>query len=420
MAGAGAIPDAAVMNDQTSVMDQPPSDPLGSAEALPPPHHNDQPPRTPWYRVPIARDREHRLGGVLAGVCRAYGFDRRTTRIAVVIAAIMLPVLVIVYVAAWALLPAADEAPRSIEAVIKDRSRLPIYAAVGLVLIVGGLGSFGSWFIFGGFPWGLGLIAIGVLLWAVPISRWGRQPVPAGDAPAMYAPDGTTDDATSTGFRAASVAVPPRPPVRRWPVASVALLAVVAGVALAQVGENLDWWNVDAAAVVMVALGAMLVASLASMIVNRRWFLVPLATVFAGALFMFGVMDPNLDGPTGDRTLRPTTVEDLAGRKHLAAGQLTIDLRGVTFGETPSVLQAEVGFGRLHVIVPEDVRVEVSAEFGAGVLFVNDDEIANGLRTNEDVVIQPVGEVAGVVVLDLRVGGGQIDIDRSDLVVISR
>ena len=68
----------------------------------------------------------------------------------------------------------------------------------------GGLGSLGSWLVWGGMPWGLGLIVLGVLLWVAPslrptaeTTRWAP---PAGSWP-------TPGDATVT--RPTTTVAPP-------------------------------------------------------------------------------------------------------------------------------------------------------------------------------------------------------------------
>ena len=74
-------------------------------------------PTTPdWRRAPLSRIPKGgvdggRIGGVVAGLSKAYGFDLRTTRIATFVAMIILPVLRLVYVAAWVLRPVPPPAP---------------------------------------------------------------------------------------------------------------------------------------------------------------------------------------------------------------------------------------------------------------------------------------------------------------------
>jgi phage shock protein PspC (stress-responsive transcriptional regulator) len=426
MVPVAGVPDTGVMDEQTAVMDPlPDAAPPGSGAELPPPTPGPepgpgpQPGRLPWYQVPLWRDRDqNRLGGVIAGVSAAYGFDRRATRIGYFLAAFVVPALVLLYLVAWALLPDDPAEAESLESIVKDRSRLPLYIALGIVLVAGGLGSFGSWFLFGGFPWGVALIALGVLLWVVPTWRRNSTPVappPPGTAAWTAAGGPVTVDPTGA-------VAPVRRRRRRWPIGSLTLLAVIVGATIGQVGENLDWWELNTRGAIVLGTLVVVAGLVVSVIVNRAWLLVPLALVTAAGLLVFTSIDANLDGPTGERTIRPTAVTDLVGRSNQGIGELTVDLRDLELGDGSTPVRAEVGFGRLHVIVPDDVRVEVRGRVGAGELRVDRRTIADGWRLDERVVIAGPGvadDDTRVLVLDLQIGGGQIDVDRSDVTVVS-
>ena len=98
-----------------------------------------------WRRTPVFRDPDRgRLAGVVAGLTRSFGFDLRTTRIAVVIATIGMPALLLVYIAAWLLLPPRPEEAVAVEDLFRDRRRLPLLVAIGIVIAAGGLDSLGS------------------------------------------------------------------------------------------------------------------------------------------------------------------------------------------------------------------------------------------------------------------------------------
>ena len=77
-----------------------------------------------WIDVPIARDRtEGRIAGVVAGVSKAYGFDRRTTRLAVALGTLVIPGIIALYIAAMIFLPRTREEPRTLRAIVTDRRR---------------------------------------------------------------------------------------------------------------------------------------------------------------------------------------------------------------------------------------------------------------------------------------------------------
>lgn len=442
-------------------------------------------PRTPWYKLPVFRDTsDDMVGGVVSGLCRTYGFDRRTSRIALVLASFVLPVLVLVYVIAWILLPDSPAEAQPLADVVSDRRRFPLYVALGLVVVAGGLGSIGSWFVFGDFPWGVGLVALGVLLWMTPTIRPGRRrrdaegstgpapfpapgtpPVPgsptvtgpsssmASSAPSMAFPlpaqadaplgtdspiEGTdavdpttvmpTTDAASAGMGAASSGIgsvghdgtllvpPPMPSAprrRRYPIGSITVLAVVAAAAIAAAGDAIDWWDAPVLGVVVASIIAVAAGIAISTIVNRAWFFVPFVLVLAGAATFLVVAEPSLDGGVGERTNRPATVADAERAHDLAMGELTLDLVDVPLDvDRPVRVVAEVGVGRLHVIVPAGATLVLTSDVGAGHLVIGDREVVAGVRQDDRRTIAAIGEPTGTIELDLRVGIGEIDLDR--------
>jgi Cell wall-active antibiotics response 4TMS YvqF len=71
-------------------------------------------------------------------------------------------------------------------------------------------------------------------------------------------------------------------------------------------------------------------------------------------------------GGAGDRHWKPRTVGQLDAAQHLAAGTLTLDLTGVSFGREPTIVHADIGMGELDVVLPPDVPLDVRARVGAG------------------------------------------------------
>jgi predicted membrane protein len=75
------------------------------------------------------------------------------------------------------------------------------------------------------------------------------------------------------------------------------------------------------------------------------------------------------------------------------------------------VVDASVTFGELHVIVPEDVAVELDAKVTGGEIITEIGEGSDGmgLRVNAD---EPGDEGSGTIVLDLRMGFGELRVVR--------
>jgi hypothetical protein len=157
-----------------------------------------------------------------------------------------------------------------------------------------------------------------------------------------------------------------------------------------------------------------------STVVNRAWFFVPFVLLLAGAATFLVVAEPSLDGGVGERTNRPSTVVDAERPHDLAMGELTLDLVDVPLDpDRPVRVTAEVGIGRLHVIVPAGATLVVTSEVGTGHLVIGDREVIAGVRQNDRRTIAAVGEPTGTIELDLRVGIGEIDLDRDAFSVLS-
>lgn len=116
---------------------------------------------------------------------------------------------------------------------------------------------------------------------------------------------------------------------------------------------------------------------------------------------------------------RPATAAAVRPDYQVGTGVGTLDLSrlDLTKGETVAT-QADVGMGRLRVIVPADVTVRVSMEVGVGdIQLPGDDEkdvdVAPG--KHKEVTLSPTtgGKDTGTVDLDLRVGIGQAEVSRA-------
>jgi phage shock protein PspC (stress-responsive transcriptional regulator) len=363
---------------------------------------NAAPPSTAWYDVPVARSAtDGKVGGVIAGVCRAHGFDVGSTRLAFAVVALLLPVLVFVYLAAWILLP-TDPAPAvSPRQLVTERQRRPLLIALGAVSVAVLVGSVGSWWWFGNFPWGLGLIAGGVLLWLLSARRTPPAAMPTEVAAEPPAPGRRTRVRSR----------------RRVPIASITLVALAVIAALLQLGENLDWWNIAAGAALMTGLAVMVLATIVSAIVNRSKALIAVTLLLTAGLTGFAIADPALDGPIGDRAVRLAPGSDTGIQWQQGIGRLRIDLRDLEFteGADPTTITASVGIGQLEVVMHRDVTIDVSGSVNIGQILLYNEQVASGVRVQHRVVVPAADQpAAGTVRLDLEVGVGEITVIRTD------
>ncbi|MDQ0832930.1 phage shock protein PspC (stress-responsive transcriptional regulator) [Streptomyces achromogenes] len=144
-----------------------------------------------------------------------------------------------------------------------------------------------------------------------------------------------------------------------------------------------------------------------------------LAIVTAGLLAGAAALPKDIGTHWTDTTWRPLTAADVRAAYDLGTGKGTLDLSGLApaKGETVST-EADVGAGRLRVIVPPDVTVKVRIDVGLGdIQLPGDDEkdvdVEPGKHT--EVTLPPVSGTAakGTIDLDLRVGVGQAEVARA-------
>jgi phage shock protein PspC (stress-responsive transcriptional regulator) len=385
---------------------------LWSPPAPPPPPGQHR----SWLDVPIARDRQDgRVAGVVAGVSKAYGFDRRTTRVAVAIGALVIPGIVALYIAGLIFLPGRDDEARTLRAIATDRRRRPLMIVLGIAAIATG---FGSWAVWGGLGWGFALVAIGVALWLAP--NLGRRsatdqglPIPSDQTSPWSTPTVSPTTWTSPVSRP-SVSAPNTSPAmrrRRYPVQAVALGAASVGALVAGIGNSASWWNISTYSIVLTVLIALITATVVGAIVNRSWFGIPMLLILGACTVALGLTHPDLDGGIGQRTFRPTTVADAKVAQHLGIGQLTIDLTDVPFDTQPLTVEASVGYGQVRVIVPADAELRILSDVNAGHVVVNGEETSAGFHRDDTLTVPARSAGADhTIVLDLGVGAGEISV----------
>ena len=150
---------------------------------------------------------------------------------------------------------------------------------------------------------------------------------------------------------------------------------------------------------------------------GARWLAVP-ALVLAIPLGVVAAADLDLRGSWGERTFRPASVAELADGYEMGAGEMTIDLRDVTFPPGRTNLPLELGMGEIQVIAPEDVCVTTDATtIGMGVVIDGDDE--NGgvdIDIDDPRVLAPgvrqLNVTADIGMGALQVGDQVVDVSR--------
>lgn len=333
--------------------------------------------------------RDRHVAGVAGGLGRHLDVDPVILRVAFVVLVFFGGAGLLLYGAAWLLVPEEGTEHAAIDLDARTRRLgLIVAGALGVLLALGDTWS--GW----GFPWPLALVALVVFV-IVSRRRGSSSQAGAADTPAGQGPpargetvaDPTaepapatdpTADLTGTGHGGTSgyywsppptgsVPAPapaprPRDPRRRGPLlfwATAALVVLAMGILGVVEGAGYD---VPAAAYPALGLGVVGLA----LVLGSWWGR-------AGGLIALGVLLlPVLAGATvadhydPERLHAPTTAGDLRNEHFLPAGEMVLDLTAMEDlraldGRT---LRVAVGTGRIEVVLPEDVDARIRAEIG--------------------------------------------------------
>jgi hypothetical protein len=113
-------------------------------------------------------------------------------------------------------------------------------------------------------------------------------------------------------------------------------------------------------------------------------------------------------GRWGDYWYQPTTAAEVAERYDIAVGDLSLDLRESSL-RGPLAIDAEVGAGRLLVIVPLDADLRIDAHVGIGTV-----DLLGSRRGGIDVERSITSEGTGPHIdLDVQAGFGELMILRA-------
>lgn len=316
----------------------------------------------------LVRDPDATFGGVASGVAHRFGWDVALTRVAVAATFLLSGgMTVLLYLAAWIAIPRATSWPplrshRPFGLSSRDLAAVVLMAAA-LIIAASAGGQVGAVVV----P----LVLIGGGLWLLTQSSAGAALVggPAPATPAVDADQWTSPPASAAAMPAPPVApalapaVEPRSRKRRGVKFALILLAIPF-------------------LLLLVAIPALIVAA-----------------------FAFG--DVDFDSTT---VVRPAVIEELPTRISEDGGELTIDLRNLDGDDFTEVrnLRASVDFGKITVLVPSSLDVNVDAEVDAGNIVVFGEE-SDGVSVSRNFDSEDPD-----IDLDLDVNLGEIVVKRED------
>ncbi|MEV5332706.1 PspC domain-containing protein [Streptomyces werraensis] len=415
------------------------------------------------------RDRRHQMfGGVCSGLARQYDMDPVIFRITLAVLSATGGIGLIFYGFAWLFVPYDDEDENQVRRLLTGRVDGHTLAAVLFALV--GCGVFLSMLSNDGvlsFAVILSLLLAGAAYWSrrrgtpnpdpiaaqaaadappepqappVPAAypSWWREPIVkdgtyVGGTGYLWGPEDSRDldiaTAVGVGVRSGGgvkdVWRPPqaRPPKPRGPRGiggRVFLFALVA----AGLGTGLTWETQPLGTSLQTglacALGVIGLGIAVSAFLGRTGAGSVVLALLTAGLLAGSTAVPDDIGTDWTRTgWQPASVAQIRPVYDLGAGEGELDLSAVrvSAGDTVST-QVEVGLGRIHVIVPQDVTVRLHVEVGLGDIQVPGDgrkdvDVAPG-KYKEMTLEPPAGAAkAGTLRLDLRVGAGQAEVSRA-------
>ncbi|MEV5548965.1 PspC domain-containing protein [Streptomyces sp. NPDC052309] len=213
---------------------------------------------------------------------------------------------------------------------------------------------------------------------------------------------------------------PPKPRGPRWIGGWVFLFALVAG----GLGTGLTWdrqpLGTSLQTGLACALGVFGLGIAISAFLGRTGAgSVFLAVITAALLAASAALPKDIGTRWTHDTWTPTTAAAVKKQYEVGAGTGTLDLSRLDLagGQTVST-RADVGMGRIRVIVPQDVTLRLDIEVGVGDIQLPGDsgkdvDVAPG--KHKEVTLPPAegGKGAGTLDLDLQVGVGQAEVSRA-------
>lgn len=368
----------------------------------------------------MKRSKDDRLvGGVCAGAAKYLNIDPVIVRVVIGVLTIVGFAGLIIYAAAWFLLPAEGE-DKSVAAdwfkLDKNEEQVRVAGLVGAIVlaalaVVGDNG----WF-WGGAPWILVPIAFVYYLFVVRPRRrrqadstiaaaYAQPHVSPGVDPADESARGPEFAAAKAGLVANQKYAKSRQD-RSW---TLTLLTMsVAAIAAAATGIY-DAYNGGPhwTAYVAVALGVVAVGLLASTLFGNGGPLIGIGILLAITLAIGSLMP---SGQIGTQTPTPVTAADVDRHYKHGIGVIELDLTQVSnpqalLGRT---VEVEAGIGQTTVTVPEGLNVEVAADIDAGEIRVFDRK-TDGADTELDYAATMPGPALR---LDVNQGLGNIEVIR--------
>ena len=344
-------------------------------------------------RLTRARD-DRWLGGVCGGLGRYFDLNPVVYRIAFAALALAGGTGVLLYIASWLVIP-DDGAEDSIAAEHLKRNRDRPWLVVGVALLVAAA-----------------LLALSEAhVWPSPGNLWLAAAIGGAAIVWWQVHARRTESAAPVASVAAPAAIAKEPKPRKRSLLPVASGLLILGLGLVGLLDATGVTNVDwRVALAIGAIGLGVIIAVGALTGQAVGGVVVLAIgVLAALALAFAVRVPLFSG-VGNQVEAPSTVAALHSTYEHGIGNFNVNLQDVTFPVGRTKVKTTLGIGNLNVRVPEDVTVDVEGRASAGnVQLLGHEE--SGTDVHEHVVETGTNPLR-VVVLDARVGLGQLNVSR--------
>jgi phage shock protein PspC (stress-responsive transcriptional regulator) len=184
----------------------------------------------------------------------------------------------------------------------------------------------------------------------------------------------------------------------------VGILGVLVAAGVIHIG-----WSAGFALTVMAIGAGMTIGGLYG---RTRW-LIPVGLVLIVPLIVGNALGVPMRGQTGSVDWAPGSAAAAASSTYeLAAGRGSLDLTTIDPAGGVVHVTAHVGVGRLVITVPQDVAVVMTAHVGIGQIQFVDGSTEGGLDITKSFDSDATGKSHGTIALDLKVGAGDVEVDR--------
>jgi phage shock protein PspC (stress-responsive transcriptional regulator) len=355
------------------------------------------------------------LAGVSGGLAAHLGINPWWIRWAFIILAIGGGSGVLLYIAAWLLIPDAHEDDTAVSRWLSTVDLSDAGSVFGVILIGAGAVVLSSQVlnISGAFVAAAILFGVGVMLYRGDLRSPSKAPSPppppapppdggAGDGESSPTADGSPlepfedavpeHDTSAAPVVASSVPAvmpqaspPPPPPPKQKPprmprersmlgrftmaigliILSTMALLDVSGLSIGSV----DFGDVfDPAHYAAVALSVVAVGLLVGAFVGRARWLIFVGVFLLPILLVTSLWSTVFTWTAGEYSYAPADVSEIDSPYELGAGQLTVDLTGLSAAELAEIghVKATLGVGEMRILVPAGVGVLLDATVGLG------------------------------------------------------